>query len=144
MDFNSDRRSNELDNEIEKIDLKNTSKNTSTQKAAKKIVKKYRNSKRKAQLVKYSKLKKCKDDDVVFIKQVPVHPRDRFKKLAAAAEKVEFIKQVLVYPKDRLKRARKEKDEHPRGRMKNKEEQIARDKVSKLMCGEFNFDPKKY
>ena len=27
--------------------------------------------------------------------------------------------------------------------MKNKEGQIARDNVSKLMCGEFNFDPKK-
>ena len=95
-----DTQPNELDNDIEKIDFKNTSKNTSTQKAAKKIIKKYRNLKRKAQLVNYSKLKKTKNDNVVFIKQVPLHPRDRFRKLAAAEEKVEFIKQIPVHPRD--------------------------------------------
>ena len=54
----------------------------------------------------YSNLnKKRKDDDIVFIKQVPVHPRDRLKKLADIDEKVEFIKQVPVHPRDRLRRA---------------------------------------
>ena len=79
--------------DIEKIDLKNTS---ATQKAAKKIVQKYKNLKRKAQLVNYKKLKKSKDDDIVFIKQVPVYPRDRLKKLAAAEERVEFIKSQYI------------------------------------------------
>ena len=32
---------------------------------------------------------------------------------------------------------------HPRDRLKNKEEQIARGNVSALMDGKFNFDPKK-
>ena len=45
----------------------------------------------------------------MFIKQVPVHPRDRLKKLAAAEEKVEFVKQVLVHPRDRLKKLTSEK-----------------------------------
>ena len=62
-----DIQPNESDNDIEKIDLKNTSKNTLLQKTTKKIVKKYRNIKRKAQLANYSKLKKSKDDDIVFI-----------------------------------------------------------------------------
>ena len=120
-----DKRPNELDNDIEKIDLKNTSKNTLSQKTAKKIVKRYRNLKRKAQLLNYSKLKKSKDDDIVFIKQVLVHPRDRLKKLAATEEKVEFMKQVPVYPRDRLKKLTSEKVEfikqvpvHPRDRLK--------------------------
>ena len=109
VDHNMDTQPNQLDNGIEKIDLKNTSKNTVSQKTAKIIVKRYRNLKRKIQLVNYSKLKKSKYDDIVFIKQVPVHPRDRLKKLAAAEEKVEFVKQVLVHPRDRLKKLTSEK-----------------------------------
>ena len=109
VDHNMDTQPNQLDNDIEKIDLKNTSKNTLSQKTAKIIVKRYRNLKRKIQLVNYSKLKKSKYDDIVFIKQVPVHPRDRLKKLAAAEEKVEFVKQVLVHPRDRLKKLTSEK-----------------------------------
>ena len=35
-------------------------------------------------------------------------------------------------------------EKHPRGRMKNKDGQIARDNVCKLMRGEFDFNPKKY
>ena len=78
------------------------------------------------------------------MKQVPVHSRDRFKKLAAVAEKFEFIKQVPVHPKDRLKRATKQQEKHPRGRMKNKEEQIVRDNVSKLMLINLILIQKKY
>ena len=49
-------------------------------------------------------------DDVQFVKQVPVHPRDR---LARATKKAhsdnrEFVKQVFVHPRDRLTRATKE------------------------------------
>ena len=161
--YNNDTQLDELHSEPEQI----VPKNISTLKTAKKITKKYRNLKRKGQLVNYSKLnKKSKDDDIVFIKQVPVHPRDRFKKLAAAKEKVELIKQVPVHPRDRLKRAARQQKEvefikqvplhpkerlkrmdkklkHPRDRMKNKELQIAKDNFSALMIGKFSFDPKK-
>ena len=104
-----------------------------------------------------NQIKKSKDDDIVFIKQVPVHSRDRLKKLVAVEEKVEFIKQVPVHPRDRLKRATKQQQKevefikqvplhpreklkridkrlkHPRDKMKNKELQIAKDNVSSLM-----------
>ena len=127
VNYNMGTQPNKLDNDIEKTDLKNTSKNTLSQKTVKKIVKKYRNLKRKPQLANYSKLKKSKDDDIVFIRQVPVHPRDRIKKLTTAKEKVEFIKQVPVHPRDRLKKlvAAEEKAEfikqvpvHPKDRLK--------------------------
>ena len=52
------------------------------------------------------------------IKQVPAHPRDKFKKAT-----------------NKLK--------HPRNRMKNAEGKIGRQNVSKLMRREFSFSPKK-
>ena len=107
VDYHNDTQPNDLNNEIDKINLKKTS---ATQKAAKKIIKKYKNLKRKGQLVNYSKLSKnSKEDGIVFVKQVPVHPRDRLKKLAAADQKVEFLKQVPVHPRDRLKNQRNNK-----------------------------------
>ena len=107
VDYHNDTQPNDLNNEIDKINLKKTS---ATQKAAKKIIKKYKNVKRKGQLVNYSKLSKnSKEDGIVFVKQVPVHPRDRLKKLAAADQKVEFLKQVPVHPRDRLKNQRNNK-----------------------------------
>ena len=76
----------------------------------------------------------------MFVKQVPMHPRDR---LARATRKknyhdVVFVKQVALYPRDRQKRKSK-KLTHPNNRMKNKELQIARDNVSALMAGKFCF-----
>ena len=107
VDYHNDTQPNDLNNEIDKINLKKTS---ATQKAAKKIIKKYKNLKRKGQLVNYSKLSKnSKEDGIVFVKQVPLHPRDRLKKLAAADQKVEFLKQVPVHPRDRLKNQRNNK-----------------------------------
>ena len=107
VDYHNDTQPNDLNNEIDKINLKKTS---ATQKAAKKIIKKYKNLKRKGQLVNYSKLSKnSKEDGIVIVKQVPVHPRDRLKKLAAADQKVEFLKQVPVHPRDRLKNQRNNK-----------------------------------
>ena len=38
-----------------------------------------------------------------FIKQVPIHLRQRLKKLAALNGKVQFVKQVPVHPWDKLK-----------------------------------------
>ena len=53
-------------------------------------------------LVNYNGLsKKSKNDDVVFIKQVPIHPRNRFKKLEAIDEK--------VHPRDRLRKKNNER-----------------------------------
>ena len=54
--------------------------------------------------------------------------------MEAIDEKVKFIKQVSVHPRDRLRK---------QNIMKKKEDQISRDNVSKLMIGEFDFNPKK-
>ena len=56
-------------------------------------------------------------------------------------EEVKFVKQVPLHPRERLKRAAN-KFQHPRDKMK-REQQIARENVSALMNGEFSFDPKK-
>ena len=58
-----------------------------------------------------------KDDDVVFVKQVPMHPRDRIKKLAKDDDVV-FVKQVPLHLRDRLKKKTRElKPIHPRDKM---------------------------
>ena len=44
------------------------------------------------------------DGDVVFLKQVPVHPRDRLAK--KTKDDVKFVKQVPLHPRERLKRKR--------------------------------------
>ena len=51
--------------------------------------------------------------DVQFVKQVPMHPRDRLAMAAKKKEKkdVQFIKQVPLYPRHRLARAVKSKGE---------------------------------
>ena len=99
------------------------------------------------------------EDKVEFLKQIPVHPRNRLRKATKEQqEEVEFIKKVSVHPRDRLKKATKQKApihprnrlkeldknlKHPKDRMKNKEDKISREKVRALMRGEFSFDPKK-
>ena len=99
--------------------------------------------KRKEDLDNYNELsKKGKNDAVVFIKQVPIHLKDRLRKLEAINEKIKFIKQVPSHPRDKLQRIDR-KLKHARDRMKNKEDQAARDNVSKLMRGEFEFNPEK-
>ena len=58
-----------------------------------------------------------KDDDVVFAKQVPMHPRDRIKKLAKDDDVV-FVKQVPLHLRDRLKKKTRElKPIHPHNKM---------------------------
>ena len=57
-------------------------------------------------------------------------------------EKLKFIKQVPSHPRDRLQRIDR-KLKHPRNKMKNIGDQVKRDNVSKLMRGEFDFDPEK-
>ena len=62
--------------------------------------------------------------------------------MEAIDEKIKFIKQVPSPPRDRLERLDK-KLKHPKNRMKNIEDQIARDNVNKLMRGEFDFNLEK-
>ena len=70
------------------IELTTTPKiSAAQQQVAKKIVKKHKSLKTKGQPIIYAKTnKKNKEDDVVFIKKVPVHLRDR---LARAIKKKE-------------------------------------------------------
>ena len=56
----------------------------------------------KSKLNKYAKLDKMDKDSAIFIKQVPVHLKNRFKNISNLNDKVEFIKQVPVHPRDNL------------------------------------------
>ena len=95
--------------DIDKIDLKKTS---APQQAAEKIMKKYRNLKRKSKTFEYrepNKRSKSWNNDIMFIKQIPMHPRDRLKKLnkLRKTDEVKFIKQLPLHPAERLKRKEK-------------------------------------
>ena len=104
IDYNNDTSINDL-NDI----VSNTKKGKNTQLAPKKILKKYK---------KIAQNKKGKTEDVTFIKQVPLHPRERMKRRRkvkteiTTPEDVTFVKQVPVHPRDRLKRKRKIKLEN--------------------------------
>ena len=84
---------------------------------------------RKEELVNYNELSKKSKNDVVFIKQIQYILEINLKKLKAIDEKVKFIKQIPVKTKKKT--------------MKNKEDLIPKDNVSKLMRGEFDLNPKK-
>ena len=92
VDYNNDNNLKDLDD----INLKKTS---GKQIAAKKIVKKYKKMARKKP---YRRISKETDDDVVFLKQVPVHPRDRLAR--KTKDDIKFVKQVSLHPGERLKR----------------------------------------
>ena len=79
-----------------------SNKNTNVQIAAKKIAKKDRNLTRKKL---YQRPPKKTDNDVVFLKQVPAHPRDRLAR--KTKDDVKFVKQVPLHPRERLKQKRK-------------------------------------
>ena len=67
---------------------------------------KYKNLKRKSmKKIKQLVAKKIrqKDDDLFFVKQVPMLPRDRLKTLTKDDDEV-FVKQVPLPPRDRLKK----------------------------------------
>ena len=72
---------------------------------------------------------------------MPVHSRNRLAR--ATKDDVVFLKEVPVHPRDRLKRKTKKGLKHLRDRLKEKESQIAKDNVTALMEGKFNFSPKK-
>ena len=68
------------------------------------------------------------NDKVEFIKQVPLHPRERLKRATKKQNEVRFIKQVPV---------------HPQGRIKRKEKEIIDKNTNLLLKDEFDFSPKK-
>ena len=80
-----------------------------TQLAAKKILK---------NIKEIAQNKKGKTEDATFIKQVPLHTRERIKRNrkvkteVTTPEDIIFVKQVPVQPRDRLKRKRKIKLEN--------------------------------
>ena len=85
-----------------------------------------------------------------FIKQVPIHPRDRLVRATKNAQRddddIEFTKQVPIHPKDRLAMANlslicigTKTLKHLRDRMREKELKIARENVSALMRRKFEF-----
>ena len=83
--------------------------------------------------------------NLFFIKKFPLHPKDRLAraiKQQKEKEEVKFIKQVPLHPRQRLKRAAKT-FQHPRDKMKNREQEIARENISDLMNGKFSLDSKK-
>ena len=108
IDFNNDTQMTDL-TDIDKIDLKKTS---ATQQAAKKTIKIYRNFKRKCEPIEYSesnKKSKSRNNDIMFIQQIPMNLRDRLKKLnkLRKTDEVKFIKQLPLHPAERLKRKEK-------------------------------------
>ena len=76
--------------------------------------------------------------DFQFIKQVPMHPRDRLARATENGQRDDddnrCIKQVSAHPRDRLRRKTKTLKQ-PRDRMREKELKIAREIVSALMGG---------
>ena len=122
---------------------KMTPPTTFVQQQAKRIITKCKNLKRKIGKVK-QKTKKRKDDDVIFVKQVPLHPRERLARETRKQKNDDliFVRQVPLHPRERLKRKTKRLT-HLRERMKNKELQIARENVSAFMEGNFSILPEK-
>ena len=84
----------------DKTNLKKTSK---AQITAKKIIGKYKKINH-SKLKNFAELGKVKKDNVIFVKKVPLHSKNRMKRLIHLNDKVEFIKQVLVHPKNRMKK----------------------------------------
>ena len=124
IDFNNNTQMTDL-SDIDKIDLKKT---CATQQAAKNI-KKYRNLKRKGEPIKYSepnKKSKSRNNDITFIKQIPVHPQERLKKLnkSRKTDEVKFIKQLPLYLRDRLKWKKEKLDNYNKLSKKSKNDAV--------------------
>ena len=76
---------------------------------------------------------------MTFIKQVPLHPRERKKRLEKLDEKVHIIKEVASAKSKPIKAKRKI------DKMKNitKQIQAANENSINLLLGKFDFDPRK-
>ena len=80
VDYKNDIQLDDLDDSIKvtsDVDRRNLKK-TKAQIAVKKMIGKDKKI-NKSKLNNYAKLNKTDRDDIFFVKQVPVHPRDRFK-----------------------------------------------------------------
>ena len=75
------------------------------------------------------------------IKQMPIYPRDRVA-LAAKNDDVIFVEQVPLHPRDMLNKKTKIL-KHPRDRLKGKELQVTRYNVSAIVEKTFGFLPEK-
>ena len=76
------------------------------------------------------------NNKVEFIKQVPVHPKIRLKKISKKTEAASLILDLRNrLPNDKLLK-------QPRNKFAAKEAQIAGNNVSRLMRGEFDFSLK--
>lgn len=82
--------------------------------------------------------KRKNNDEVTFIKHVPVHPLRSRRKLASLDEKVHFIKQIPSHPRNRLRRNRGTTV------MKNISRHIeaVANNTNTFLLREFNFSPK--
>ena len=95
----------------------------------------------KDRLARVTKNAQRDDDDIEFIKQVPMHPGDRLARATRNAQgddDVKFIKQVPAHPRDRSGEKTKTL-KCLRNRMREKELKIARENVSVLMWGKICF-----
>ena len=83
--------------------------------------------------------KNSKNEDVTFIKQVPLHPRKCMKRLAKTDDKVNFIKKISSTKPKKPAKAKRNMD-----KMKIMNDQIRaeNENTENLMLGEFNFDLK--
>ena len=100
VDYNNSTNINDLNN----INLKKTIGEKNHQKIKEFIRKKgHLNIAEKSK--PYSRPNKETQEGVVFLKQVPVHPKDRLAR--KTKDEVKFVKQVPLHPKERLKRKRK-------------------------------------
>ena len=96
-DYNDDTNIDDLiDNTFKKIIMRKLRQQ--------KIVKKHRNLARKKTYQRPAK-KTGNGDDVVFLKQEPIHPRDRLAR--KTKDDVKFVKKVPLHPRERLKGKRK-------------------------------------
>ena len=76
------------------------------------------------------------NDKVSFIKQIPVYPRNRLKKLREKRKAALLILHLQNrLPNDKLLK-------HPRYKFAARETQVARNNVSRLINGEFDFSLK--
>ena len=83
---------------------------------------------------------KSKGSDVTFIKQVPLHPRERLKRLPKVDEKLHFVREVAsVKPKHTSKTKRKIE----KMKLTNDQIEASINNSSILMEGKFDFSPQK-
>ena len=80
------------------IDLNNLKRTKNAQVAARKILQKY---KKMSKTKSFQKISKKPDNDVVFLKKISLHPRDRLAR--KTKDDIKFVKKVLLHPHERPK-----------------------------------------